>query len=153
MGKIPKTFQNYEFVPSVSKKQKSIQLSKYGKSELPYYAKSIGKHKQRKAMGFLPFSHEAEIHTIPKTWKKLIPIVREKHGKNKSPCIPKLKVSYIFRVKQKSRQSPNHGTNEFPSYETSMGKHRQFPNSALPHRFWVSGNPCNLQCLRMYKFP
>ena len=49
--------------------------------------------------------------------------------------IPKLKVSYIFRLKQKSMQFPNHGMSEFPSYGTSMGKHRQFQSSGLPHRF------------------
>ena len=47
-------------------KQKSIQFPKHGKSELPYYGKSIGKHKHPKAMGFLQVSREAEIYTIPK---------------------------------------------------------------------------------------
>ena len=32
-------------------------------------------------MGLLNILDEAEIHTIPKTWEKWIPILREKYGK------------------------------------------------------------------------
>ena len=38
-------------------------------------------------MGFLIISDEAEIHTIPKTWEKWIPIIRENYGKKQK--IPK----------------------------------------------------------------
>ena len=44
----------------------------------------MGKHKHFKFMGFLNISGEAEIHTIPKTWEKWIPIVQEKHGKTQT---------------------------------------------------------------------
>ena len=35
-------------------------------------------------MDFLDISGEAEIHTIPKTWGKLISLVREKYGKTQT---------------------------------------------------------------------
>ena len=35
-------------------------------------------------MGFLPILGEAEIHTIPKIWKKWIPIISEKYGKTQT---------------------------------------------------------------------
>ena len=41
----------------------------------------MGKHKHFKFMGLLNILDEAEIHTIPKTWEKWIPILREKYGK------------------------------------------------------------------------
>ena len=50
-------------------------------------------------------------------------------------------------------QSLKHGMGEFRYYGTSMGKQRQFPGSALPYRFRVSGNSCNLQCLGICEFP
>ena len=39
------------------------------------------KHSYFKFIGFLNISCEAQIHTIPKIWEKLIYLVREKHGK------------------------------------------------------------------------
>ena len=33
-----------------------------------------------------------------------------------------------------------------------MEKHRDFPYSLLPRSFRVNANPCNFQCLGMYKF-
>ena len=51
-------------------KQKSMQFPKHKKSGFPQYGKSMGKHKHFQFMGFLNFSGEAEIHTIPKTWEK-----------------------------------------------------------------------------------
>ena len=57
-------------------------------------------------------------------------------GKNKNS---KIMSSKIFLVKQKSIQFSNHGMSEFTYHETSMGKHRQFPGSAVPHKFRVSG--------------
>ena len=59
-------------------KQKSMQFPKYRKSGLPLYGKSMGKHKHFKFMGFLNISYKAEIHAIPRTWEKWIPIIREK---------------------------------------------------------------------------
>ena len=44
----------------------------------------MGKHKQFKVKGFLNFSYKAEIHTVPKTWEKWIPIVRKKYGKTQT---------------------------------------------------------------------
>ena len=43
----------------------------------------MGKNKYLKVMGFTYILGEAEIHTIPKTWEKRIPIIRGKYGKNK----------------------------------------------------------------------
>ena len=51
-------------------KQKSIQSPKHGKSEYPYYGKSMGKSKYSKVMGFSNILGEAEIHTISKVWEK-----------------------------------------------------------------------------------
>ena len=65
-------------------KQKSMQFPKYRKSGLPLYGKSMGKHKHFKFMVLLNISDEAEIHTIPKTWEKWIPIIREKYGKKQT---------------------------------------------------------------------
>ena len=48
-------------------KQKTVQFPKHGKSELPYYGKSIGKRKHPEAMSFIQISREAEIHAIPNT--------------------------------------------------------------------------------------
>ena len=42
------------------------------------------KNKHFKVKGFLNFSHEAEIHAVPKTWEKWISIVREKYGKTQT---------------------------------------------------------------------
>ena len=36
---------------------------------------SMGKHKHFKFMGFLNIPSEAEMHTVPKTWRKWISIV------------------------------------------------------------------------------
>ena len=44
----------------------------------------MGKHKHFKFMGFLNISGEAGIHSIPKTWKKWISIVQQKHGKTQT---------------------------------------------------------------------
>ena len=65
-------------------KQKSMQFPKHGKTGFPLYGKSMGKHKHFKFMVFLNISDEAEIHTIPKTWEKWIPIIREKYGKKQT---------------------------------------------------------------------
>ena len=65
-------------------KQKSMQFPKYGKSGFPLYGKSMKKQKHFKFLGFSTILSEAEIHTIPKIWKKWIPIVREKYGKTQT---------------------------------------------------------------------
>ena len=44
----------------------------------------MGKHEHFKFMGFLNISGEAQIHTVPKIWEKLIPIIRESKGKKHS---------------------------------------------------------------------
>ena len=109
-------------------------------------------------MGFLNVSREAETHTIPNHGKNEIllekyrkaqtsqsygflshfPRHENSHSKGKAwenKNIPKLKVSYIFRIKQKSTQFPNHRRTEFPSYGTSMVKNSQSWSFGLPHRF------------------
>ena len=40
-------------------------------------------------------------------------------------------------------QSSKHGMRKFPNYEKSMGEHKQFPNSAQPHRFRINDNLYN----------
>ena len=69
----------------------------------------MGKHKHFKFMGFLKILDEAEIHTTPKTWEKVILIIREKYGKKNKH----FKVSQIFWVKQESMPSPKYGKSEF----------------------------------------
>ena len=46
-----------------------------------HYMRKVWEHKRFKFMGFLNILDEAEIHTIPKTWEKWIPIIRKKYGK------------------------------------------------------------------------
>ena len=66
--------------------------------------------------------------------------------------IPKLWVLKYFMQSINSHNSQTmYGMNKLPSYKTSMGKHRQFSGSALTHRFKVSGNPSNPQCLGICK--
>ena len=62
-------------------KLKPTQFPKHGKGGCTWYGKSMGKHKHFKVKGFLNFSYETEIHTVPKIWEKWISIIREKHGK------------------------------------------------------------------------
>ena len=79
------TFQIYEF------------LKYFGWSRNPYNSQNLGKvnfhntgkvwekkNKYSKVMGFSNSLSEAEMHTIPKIWKKWIPIVREKYGKTQT---------------------------------------------------------------------
>ena len=42
------------------------------------------KNKHSKVLGFSNILGEAEIHTVSKIWAKLIPMVREKHGKTQT---------------------------------------------------------------------
>ena len=44
----------------------------------------MGKYKHVKVKNFLSFSHEAEIHAVPKTYEKWISIVWEKRGKTQT---------------------------------------------------------------------
>ena len=44
----------------------------------------MGKNKHFKVMALSTILSEAEMHTIPKIWKKWIPIVREKYGKTQT---------------------------------------------------------------------
>ena len=82
----------------------------------------MGKHKYFKFMGFLKILDEAEIHTIPKTREKSIPIIREKYEKKSKNS----KVSQIFWVKQKSIQFPKHGKSESHNTGESMEKKQTF---------------------------
>ena len=65
-------------------KQKSMQFPKHRKSGFPLYGKSMEKHKHFKFMGFLNISDEAEIHAIPRTWEKWMPMIREEYGKKQT---------------------------------------------------------------------
>ena len=58
--------------------------------------------------GLLHILCEAETHTIPKTWENWIWVVQGK-VRAKMRNIPKLWVSLIYSVKQKSIPFPNHG--------------------------------------------
>ena len=51
-------------------KQKSIRFQKHGKRGFPQYGKSMGKYKHSTFIGSLNLSGEAEIHTIPRIWRK-----------------------------------------------------------------------------------
>ena len=64
--------------------------------------------------GLLHILCEAETHTIPKTWENWIWVVQGK-VRAKMRNIPKLWVSLIYSVKQKSIPFPNHGKSEFPT--------------------------------------
>ena len=44
----------------------------------------MGKQKHPKVNGSLHISREAETYTIPKSWEKSAPIVREKYGKTRA---------------------------------------------------------------------
>ena len=77
-------------------RQKPIQSQIMGKMKFSW--KSIGRHKLPKAMGF---SH------ISQDMRKLNSHSKGKAWENKN--IPKLKVSYIFRIKQKSINSQTIG--------------------------------------------
>ena len=44
----------------------------------------MGKHEHFKVKGFWNFLLEAEIHAVPNTWEKWIPIIWEKYGKRKT---------------------------------------------------------------------
>ena len=76
-----KTWRNSQNPQIFSVTEKSIQLPKHVEGGFPQNRKSNRKHKHFKFMDFLNISGEAEIHTIPKTWRKRISIVREKYGK------------------------------------------------------------------------
>ena len=81
---------------NVSREAETIQSQIMGK--MKYSRKSIGRHKHPKAMGF---SH------ISQDMRKLNSHSKGKAWENKN--IPKLKVSYIFRIKQKSINSQTIG--------------------------------------------
>ena len=49
---------------------KYLQFQKHVESKIPWYGKSMGKHKHSKAISFLHLPQEAEIHTIPKSLEK-----------------------------------------------------------------------------------
>ena len=89
-----------------------MQFPKYGKSGLPLCEKSMGKQKHFKFMGFLNISYKAEIHTIPRTWEKLILIIREKYGK-KTKHSKAMGFSTILGEAE-IIQFPKYGKSEFP---------------------------------------
>ena len=107
--------------------------------------KNMRKCKYFKIQAFLNILCKTEIHAIPKVWDAVNSYSTEKlWEKNKHS---KTRYSWIFHVKQKSMQFPNHGMNEFLYNGTSMERHRHFPDCALPHRSKVSGNPSKPQCM------
>ena len=61
-------------------------------------------------MGFLNILGETEIHTIPKTWEKWIPIIQEKYGKKQHSKV----MGFSNTLgKQKSIQLPKYEKSEF----------------------------------------
>ena len=61
-----------------------MQFVEYEKGEFAQRGKNMEKHKHFKVKGFCNFLLEAEIHTVPKTWKKWTSIIREKYGKTQT---------------------------------------------------------------------
>ena len=105
---------------------------------IPIVRQKYRKTEHSKVKGFLYILREARIYTISKTWENWIPYSTGKLWENKN--IPRVWVSYIFHVKQKSIQFPSDGTSEFPYYRTSMGKHipsrgKNIPKSAVSYIF------------------
>ena len=76
--------------------------------------------------------------------------------------IQKLRVSYMFHMKQKAIQFPKHGISEFLYHGSSMGKNRQFPRYTYLSdlelmktlNVWESTNSHNLEmfCGKPYHF-
>ena len=66
----------------------------------------MGKQKHSNAMGVLYILCEANIHTISKTWKKWILIIREKYGENNFPKLrnintfPKIWDDWILMLRE-----------------------------------------------------
>ena len=109
----------------------------------------MGKHKHFKVKGFLNFSYETEIHAVPKIWEKWISIIREKHGKIQAFQI------YGFLKYFGWSRNPYNSQNMEKVNLLSTGKvweNTDFPCSLLPRIFRVNKNPCNSQCLGMYKY-
>ena len=136
---VPNTWEKWIFIGR--QKYGKIQafqiygfLNYFGWSRNPYDSQNMGKvnshntgklwekTKNSKVMGFSNILDEAEIHRIPKIWKKWIRTVREKYEKTKT--IQKLSVSEIFHLKQKSMQFPKHGKTVFSLYRKNMRKHK-----------------------------
>ena len=72
----------------------------------------MGKNRNSKVIGFSTILNEAEIHRIPKVWKKMNSHSEGKIWENTN--ISKLSASEIFRLKQKSMHFPKHGKSGFP---------------------------------------
>ena len=121
-----------------------------GKVKFHSKVKKMGKHKHFKFKGFLNFSYQAEIHLVPETWKKWISIAREKYGKTQTFQI------YGFLKYFEWSRNPYNAQNmgKVNLHSTwKVWENTDFPYSLLPRRFKVDDNPCNSQCLEMYKFP
>ena len=63
--------------------QNSMQLLKRGKKDFHITKKVWENTKHLKVMCFLNILGKTELHTIPKTWEKWIPIIQKKCWKNK----------------------------------------------------------------------
>ena len=126
-------------VPKIWEKWIAIIREKYGKKTQTF-----------RSNGFLNFLGEAEIHTIPKIWKKWIPIVREKYGKTQT-----FQSNGFLKYFGWSRNPCNSQNMEKVNLHSTgkVTQNRDFPQSSLPRRFRVDGNPRSYQCSWMYKFP
>ena len=78
------TFQIYGFLKYFRWSRNPYNSQNLGKVNFHNTGKVSEKNKHSKVMGFSTILSEAEIHTIPKKWKKWIPIVREKYGKTQT---------------------------------------------------------------------
>ena len=108
--------------------QNSMQLPKHGKKDFHSTRKVWGNTKHLKFMGFLNILGKIELHKIPKTREKWIPIIRRKCGKNKHGFLK------------------HSGWRRYPLNSQNMGK----VNSHCKGKIWQSTNISNwgfLTCL------
>ena len=110
------TFQIYGFLKYFRWSRNPYNCQNLGKVNFHNTGKVWAKNKHSKVMGFSTILSEAEIHTIPKIWKKWIPIVEKNMGKHKHSkvmgfsnilgeaeihTIPKIWEKWIYIVREK----------------------------------------------------
>ena len=78
------TFQIYGFLKYFRWSRNPYNSQNLGKVNFHNTGKVSEKNKHSKVMGFSTILSEAEIHTIPKIWKKWISIITEKYGKTQT---------------------------------------------------------------------
>ena len=110
------TFQIYGFLKYFRWSRNPYNSQNLGKVNFHNTGKVSEKNKHSKVMGFSTILSEAEIHTIPKIWKKWMPIVEKNMGKHKHSkvmgfsnilgeaeihTIPKIWEKWIYIVREK----------------------------------------------------